>query len=48
LYIVKKIIEGHDGKVWVESDGEGKGSTFYIELIKVSDAERAKRNKKKK
>lgn len=32
LYIVKNIIEAHNGKVWAESDGEGKGSRFIAEL----------------
>jgi signal transduction histidine kinase len=32
LYIVKNIIEAHHGKVWVESEGAGKGSTFIVEL----------------
>ena len=32
LYIVKEIVEGHGGKVWVESDGTGKGSSFFVEL----------------
>jgi len=32
LYIVKKIMEAHGGKVWAESDGEGKGAEFYVEL----------------
>ena len=32
LYVVKMIVEGNKGKVWVESDGEGKGSRFIIEL----------------
>ncbi|MFA6258059.1 MAG: ATP-binding protein [Candidatus Paceibacterota bacterium] len=32
LYSVKLIIEEHKGKVWAESEGEGKGSTFFIEL----------------
>jgi signal transduction histidine kinase len=32
LYLGKHIIEAHEGKIWVESEGEGKGSTFYIEL----------------
>ena len=32
LYIAKKFTELHGGKIWVESEGEGKGSTFYIEL----------------
>jgi signal transduction histidine kinase len=29
LAIVKKIIEGHGGKVWIESE-EGKGCTFFF------------------
>ena len=32
LFIVKKIIEAHGGKVMVESEGEGKGSTFSFSL----------------
>lgn len=32
LYIVKNIIEAHGGKVWAESEGEGKGSRFVVEL----------------
>ena len=32
LYIVKKIIEAHNGRAWAESDGEGKGAEFYVEL----------------
>lgn len=32
LYIVKNIIEAHGGKVWAESEGEGKGSKFIVEL----------------
>ena len=32
LYITAKIVEEHNGKIWAESAGEGKGSTFYIEL----------------
>lgn len=30
LFIAKKIIEAHHGMIWVESDGEGKGSTFQF------------------
>lgn len=32
LFIAKSIVEGHAGKIWVESDGVGKGSTFSFWL----------------
>jgi signal transduction histidine kinase len=32
LYIAKKFIEMHKGRIYAESKGRGKGSTFYIEL----------------
>jgi PAS domain S-box-containing protein len=32
LYISKKIIELHDGNIWMESEGRNKGSTFYFSL----------------
>ena len=32
LYLVKRIIEDHKGRVSVESPGPGQGSTFFIEL----------------
>ncbi len=32
LYVARKIIDEHQGRVWVESKGEGLGSTFYIKL----------------
>ena len=32
LYICRVIVEAHSGRVWVESDGTGKGSTFFISL----------------
>jgi len=31
LLICRKIVEGHQGQIWVESQ-EGKGSTFYVAL----------------
>ncbi len=30
LYIVRSIVGEHGGKVWVTSEGTGKGSTFHI------------------
>lgn len=32
LYLSSQVIKAHNGKIWVESEGEGKGSTFFIEL----------------
>ncbi len=32
LYIAKKIIEAHGGKIWAESEGKGRGATFNFTL----------------
>ena len=32
LYVARRIIEVHGGKIWVESDGVGKGSCFQFTL----------------
>jgi signal transduction histidine kinase len=32
LSICKNIVEGHGGKIWAESEGSGKGSTFHLTL----------------
>jgi DNA-binding LacI/PurR family transcriptional regulator/signal transduction histidine kinase len=32
LALVKRIIEVHNGRIWVESDGKYKGTSFYFSL----------------
>ncbi len=32
LYVARKMIEAHGGRIWAESPGAGKGSSFFIEL----------------
>lgn len=32
LYVAKLITRDHNGEIWGESAGEGKGSTFYLKL----------------
>lgn len=32
LALVKSLVELHDGRVWAESDGPGKGSRFVVEI----------------
>lgn len=32
LTIAHALVEAHDGRIWVESEGEGKGSTFNFTL----------------
>ncbi len=32
LYIAKQIVSDHKGRIWVESEGEGKGSTFFVTI----------------
>jgi hypothetical protein len=37
LFIAKTIVELHDGgRIWVESEGIGMGSVFFIELLATS------------
>ena len=32
LTIVKRVVEAHGGRVWIESEGNGKGTTFCFTL----------------
>ncbi len=32
LYVAKQITEAHKGEIWAESEGMGKGSSFYVKL----------------
>ncbi|KKK44257.1 hypothetical protein LCGC14_0604520 [marine sediment metagenome] len=32
LYISKRIVESHGGKIWMESEGINQGSTFYFSI----------------
>ncbi|MEI8061767.1 MAG: ATP-binding protein [bacterium] len=36
LYVAKKMVEAHNGRVWAESEGVGKGASFFIELDMVN------------
>ena len=38
LYIVRSIAKRHGGRVFAESDGEGKGATFTLEVPRMSAA----------
>jgi signal transduction histidine kinase len=37
LYNAKRIIDKHKGRIWAESEGEGRGATFFIELPIAKD-----------
>ena len=32
LYIARKFVEAHGGKIWAESEGKGKGAIFIIAI----------------
>jgi len=35
LYIVKTIARAHGGRVFAQSEGEGRGATFTVELPRL-------------
>ena len=34
LYIAREIVKAHNGEIWAESEGEGKGSRFLVRMRK--------------
>jgi signal transduction histidine kinase len=32
LFVAKEIVSAHRGRIWAESVGEGKGSSFFVEV----------------
>ncbi|MBS3902873.1 MAG: hypothetical protein KGZ30_00650 [Anaplasmataceae bacterium] len=38
LFIARKIAEAHGGTIWAESEGENKGSTFYLKIRKADSS----------
>lgn len=37
LYLTQKIVEKHGGKTWVKSEGNSKGSSFFVSLPILKD-----------
>jgi signal transduction histidine kinase len=41
LALCRRILERHNGHIWIESEGDGKGSTFRFSLPAAMEAEPA-------
>jgi signal transduction histidine kinase len=37
LYICRELVRRMEGRIWVQSDGPGSGSTFHVELPVAAD-----------
>lgn len=35
LYVASEMMKAHEGKIWAHSEGEGKGSIFFVEMNAV-------------
>ncbi len=33
LYVAREIVKAHGGEIWAESEGEGRGSRFYVKMF---------------
>jgi len=47
LFVGRKIVEAHKGKIWAESEGKGKGSRFIVEIpINLDELKKEKERRK--
>jgi signal transduction histidine kinase len=36
LYVANKMLEAQNGRIWAQSEGEGKGAQFYVEVPTIA------------
>ncbi len=41
LYVAKEIVKAHKGHIWAQSQGQGHGATFFIELSEMKKITKA-------